>query len=118
MKTVLTVGLMLMSKLLFADLPPLIPREVLLGNPDKASPRISPDGKRLAYLAPVDGVLNVWVRTLGEEDDRAVTADAKRGIRVFTGSRTASTYCICRIRTGTRTGTGIRLISRRETRGI
>jgi dipeptidyl aminopeptidase/acylaminoacyl peptidase len=83
MKTVLAVGLMLMSKMLFADLPPLIPREVLLGNPDKASPRISPDGKRLAYLAPVDGVLNVWVRTLGEEDDRAVTADTKRGIRIF-----------------------------------
>ena len=72
-----------MSKMLFADLPPLIPREVLLGNPDKASPRISPDGKRLAYLAPVDGVLNVWVRTLGEEDDRAVTGDTKRGIRIF-----------------------------------
>ena len=72
-----------MSKMLFADLPPLIPREVLLGNPDKASPRISPDGKRLAYLAPVDGVLNVWVRTLGEDDDRAVTGDTKRGIRIF-----------------------------------
>lgn len=33
-----------------AELPPLIPREVLFGNPDKASPKISPDGKRLAYL--------------------------------------------------------------------
>jgi len=39
----------------------LIPREVLFGNPDKASPRISPDGARLAYLAPMDGLLNVWV---------------------------------------------------------
>ena len=34
-----------------AELPPLIPREVLFGNPDKASPRISPDGNRLAYAA-------------------------------------------------------------------
>ena len=42
-------------------LPPLIPREVLFGNPEKAQPRLSPGGKRLAYLAPVDGVLNVWV---------------------------------------------------------
>ena len=34
-----------------AELPPLIPREVFFGNPDKASPQISPGGKRLAYLA-------------------------------------------------------------------
>src|SRR5262245_44697912 len=39
----------------------LIPRKVLFGNPDKASTRISPDGKHLSFLAPVDGVLNVWV---------------------------------------------------------
>src|SRR5208282_2484271 len=62
---------------------PLIPREVLFGNPERASPAISPDGGQLAYLAPVDGVLNVWVRTLGQTDDRAVTADKKRGIRSF-----------------------------------
>jgi dipeptidyl aminopeptidase/acylaminoacyl peptidase len=40
---------------------PLIPRRVLFGNPDKAMARMSHDAKRLAYLAPVDGVLNVWV---------------------------------------------------------
>jgi hypothetical protein len=37
-----------------ADAPPLIPREVLFGNPEKVSPRISPDGKRLAWIAPDD----------------------------------------------------------------
>ena len=36
---------------------PLISRQNLFGNPDKASPRLSPDGARLAFLAPVDGVL-------------------------------------------------------------
>ena len=60
----------------------LIPRDVLFGNPDKTSPRLSPDGKFLSYLAPVDGVLNVWV---GPADDpkeaKPVTADKKRGIR-------------------------------------
>ena len=66
-----------------AQLPPLIPRAVLFGNPEKAGPQVSPDGKRLAYLAPQDGVLNVWVRTLGAEDDRVVTDDEKRGIRSF-----------------------------------
>jgi dipeptidyl aminopeptidase/acylaminoacyl peptidase len=67
----------------FAELPPLIPRKVLFGNPDKARPRISPDGRRLAYLAPDEDVLNVWVRTVGKHDDRAVTKDRKRGIRAY-----------------------------------
>ncbi len=62
---------------------PLIPRETLFGNPKIASPRLSPDGKMLAYLAPEKGVLNVWVRTLGKTDDRVVTADKKRGIRTY-----------------------------------
>ena len=62
---------------------PLIPREVLFGNPERADPQISPDGTQIGYLAPVDGVLNVWIRTLGKTDDRAVTADKHRGIRNF-----------------------------------
>ena len=61
----------------------LIPREVLFGNPERTNPQISPDGTQLGYLAPVNGVLNVWVRTIGKDDDRAVTADTKRGIRNF-----------------------------------
>lgn len=61
----------------------LIPRSILFGNPERSSPRISHDGAQLAYLAPVDGVLNVWVRTLGANDDRPVTSDNKRGIHVF-----------------------------------
>src|SRR5262249_43314435 len=32
---------------------------------------------------PHEGVMNVWVRTVGQEDDRVVTSDKKRGIRVF-----------------------------------
>ena len=63
---------------------PMIPREVLFGNPERADPQISPDGTQVGYLAPIDGVLNVWVRTLGKSDDRVVTADKKRGIRNFT----------------------------------
>ncbi|GAB4371479.1 MAG: S9 family peptidase [Calditrichia bacterium] len=61
----------------------LIPREVLFGNPEKSSPRISPDGQKLAYLAPYNDVLNVWVRTIGQEDDRVVTPDTNRGIRRY-----------------------------------
>src|SRR5205807_2827982 len=66
-----------------AELPPLIPRKVLFGNPVKAAPHISPDGKRLAYIAPDEkNVLQVWVQTLGQDDARKVTADKKRGIRI------------------------------------
>src|SRR5262245_16248202 len=60
---------------------PLIPRKVLFGNPVKAAPNISPDGKRLAWLAPdKNNVLQLWVRTLGKDDARQITADKKRGI--------------------------------------
>ena len=65
------------------ELPPLIPREDLFGNPEKAAPQISPDGARLAYLAPDEGVLNVWVRSRDKADDRVVTRDRKRGIRNY-----------------------------------
>lgn len=65
-----------------AALPTLIPKELLFGNPDRAQARISPDGKRMSYLAPKDGVLNVWVKTIGQNDDRVVTADTLRGIRI------------------------------------
>lgn len=58
----------------------LIPREVLFGNPEKTRPRISPDGKMLAYVAPVEGVLNVWLKTIGRDDDHPVTRDDDRGI--------------------------------------
>jgi dipeptidyl aminopeptidase/acylaminoacyl peptidase len=63
---------------------PLIPRSVLFGNPERAAAQISPDGAHLAWLGPVDGVLNVWV---APRDDltaaRVVTRDGGRGIRFF-----------------------------------
>ena len=61
----------------------MIPRSVLFGNPERSDPTLSPDGKQLAYLAPVNGVLNVWIRTLGQSDDRPVTDDTGRGIHIF-----------------------------------
>jgi dipeptidyl aminopeptidase/acylaminoacyl peptidase len=66
----------------------LIPREVLFGNPERISPHISPDGTRLAWIAPREGVLNVWVAPIGASGvdwDAAavVTDDTDRGIRMF-----------------------------------
>lgn len=59
---------------------PLIPREALFGSPEKARAVISPDGARLAYLAPFDGKLSAWVRTLGKDDARMVAHDPARPI--------------------------------------
>jgi dipeptidyl aminopeptidase/acylaminoacyl peptidase len=63
---------------------PIIPRQVLFGNPDRTSTQLSPDGTKISYLAPVDGVLNVWV---GPADDpeaaTPVTDDTDRGIRFY-----------------------------------
>ena len=55
----------------------LIPRDILFGNPVKTSPQVSPDGKQMAYLAPVNNVLNVWVGTIGSEDYQPVTRDER-----------------------------------------
>jgi len=70
----------------------LIPRSVLFGNPERTSPRISPDGTRLAWIAPRDGVLNVWVAPIGADGAdwaaaQAVTEDTDRGVRVFVWGR-------------------------------
>ena len=61
--------------------PALIPRAILFGNPDRANVQISPDGAHLAWLAPKDGVLNVWVAPAGDlAAARPVTADVTRPV--------------------------------------
>ena len=46
--------------------------------------RISPDGAYLSYLAPVEGVLNVWVAAVKDPDSaRPITRDEERGIRHY-----------------------------------
>ena len=69
-------------------MPELIPLSVLFGNPERVSPRLSPDGSRLAWIAPHDDVLNVWVAPIGPDGAdwaaaRVVTDDTDRGIRIF-----------------------------------
>ncbi|MFI5065072.1 MAG: S9 family peptidase [Streptosporangiales bacterium] len=66
----------------------LIPRRVLFGNPERISPQISPDGTRLAWIAPHEGVLNVWLAPAGTDGvdwpaARVITDDTDRGIRMF-----------------------------------
>jgi dipeptidyl aminopeptidase/acylaminoacyl peptidase len=61
---------------------PVIPRTALFGNPEKAQARLSPDGKYISYIAPKDGVLNVWVGPRADPGAaKPMTSDTKRGIR-------------------------------------
>jgi dipeptidyl aminopeptidase/acylaminoacyl peptidase len=67
-----------------AQLPPLIPRTVLFATPEKADPKLSPDGRSLAFLAPDGrGVLQIWVRSVAQGDARVVTAEPQRSIQDF-----------------------------------
>jgi dipeptidyl aminopeptidase/acylaminoacyl peptidase len=64
-----------------AELPTLIPRELLFGNPERANPQISPDGLQLAWLAPdKNGVLNVWASAIDGTNPHPVTNEAQRPI--------------------------------------
>lgn len=63
---------------------PLIPRQVLFGNPERSAGAISPDGKWLGFVAPRDGVLNVWVAPANRPGEaKPITNDRFRGIRGF-----------------------------------
>lgn len=67
-----------------AELPPLIPRELLFGSPATAmgTPKISPNGRYLSYvtLDPDSRVYNVWLRTVGKKDGRLITQEKKRPV--------------------------------------
>ena len=62
----------------------LISRDALFGNPERSLVMISPDGQSLSWIAPVDGVMNVWVAPADKPGEaRAVTHDSARGIRNY-----------------------------------
>jgi hypothetical protein len=59
----------------------LIPRRVLFGNPERTMVQLSHDGKHLSFLAPVNGVQNVWVAPVDNlSEARAITSATERGI--------------------------------------
>ncbi|AOS64554.1 S9 family peptidase [Actinoalloteichus hymeniacidonis] len=62
-------------------LPDLISAEELLGAPERRNASISPDGSRLAFVAPWRNRMNVWVQDLDDEAQaRCVTADETRSV--------------------------------------
>ena len=65
-----------------SELPPLLDRELFFGDPEITNAQLSPDGTYLAFIKPLDGTRNVWVKRIEEPFDaaRPVTADTKRPI--------------------------------------
>ncbi|WP_218460039.1 S9 family peptidase [Rickettsia sp. TH2014] len=78
---IISVGIFMFQKQTATDNNQIIPRKVLFGNPDKARVSLTHDGKYILYIAPKDGVLNIW---LAPSDDiskaEAITHDKGRGI--------------------------------------
>ncbi len=68
---------------------PLIPRELLFGNPTRVQPKLRPDGGQIAFIAPEEGVMNIWLAE-GTDTERAsaVTHDRGRGIQGFSWAYT------------------------------
>ena len=61
----------------------LIPREALFGSPKKTNPQISPDGSLISYVAPYQGVLNIWIYDRKTKAERVLTRDKNRGITAY-----------------------------------
>ncbi|ALN41358.1 peptidase S9 [Rickettsia rhipicephali] len=78
---IISVGIFMFQTQTITDNNQIIPRKVLFGNPDKARVSLTHDGKYILYVAPKDGVLNIW---LAPSDDiskaEAITHDKGRGI--------------------------------------
>ena len=59
---------------------PQVPLRDFFRNPELASLELSPDGTQLAFLAPVERRLNLFVQKLGEAQPRQVTSVTDRDI--------------------------------------
>ncbi|HEX5726772.1 MAG TPA: alpha/beta fold hydrolase [Longimicrobiaceae bacterium] len=72
-----------------AQLPPLIDREILFGDPELAGAQVSPDGRFISFIKPHRGQMNVWVK--GREEPfaaaRPLTADSTRPVTGYFWSR-------------------------------
>src|ERR1017187_3355855 len=87
--TRLSVSALLFLAPAAAQQPPLIDRELFFGDPEIAGAQISPDGKYIAFLKPLNKTRNIWVKETAAPFDSAkpITNDTKRPIAQYFWSR-------------------------------
>ncbi|MCL1940637.1 MAG: S9 family peptidase, partial [Synergistaceae bacterium] len=71
------------SRAAFAALPPLIPMEDFFRNSEITGFSISPDGKKLAYIKPVERRMNVFVRDIETGEELRLTNEKERDVAGF-----------------------------------
>jgi len=73
----------------YAQMPPLIEREVFFGDPEISGAQISPDGNYITFIKPFDGVRNIWVkeRNAKFEEAKPLTNDRNRPVTSYFWSR-------------------------------
>lgn len=88
-KLFILLALVMLAPAAFAQLPPLVDREIFFGNPEYAGAQISPDGRFISFIKPYQGTMNIWVKGINEPFDaaRPLTADTSRPIRSYFWSR-------------------------------
>ncbi|HHN74069.1 MAG TPA: S9 family peptidase [Acidobacteria bacterium] len=71
------------------QLPPLIDREILFGDPEISGAQISPNGRFVTFRRPYKGQANIWIKGVDEPFDKArpITADTARPVRGYFWSR-------------------------------
>jgi dipeptidyl aminopeptidase/acylaminoacyl peptidase len=74
---------------LFAQQPPTIDRDIFFDDPEISAAQLSPDGKYIAFMKPLNKTRNVWVKEAEAPFSSAkpVTADTKRPIPGYFWSR-------------------------------
>ena len=80
--TTILLSIVLLTAIAAAQQPALIDREIFFGNPEYAGAQISPDGRYISFIKPLNDVRNVWVKGIDEPFDKArpLTAEKKRPI--------------------------------------
>jgi dipeptidyl aminopeptidase/acylaminoacyl peptidase len=71
------------TETILAQQPDIIPLKDFFRNPEKVSFRISPDGKRLAFMQPWESRMNIFVQEIGKEELTQVTFAKDRSIQGY-----------------------------------
>ena len=84
-----TVFCIVLSQISFAQLPPIIDRELFFGDPEISGAQISPDGKWISFVKPFNNVRNIWVKRIEDAFEKAkpITNDSLRPVTIYFWSR-------------------------------